>query len=138
MTTTSGFPGQMAASWASWMKAGEIAMTAPLVITLRLGRMAMAGANPKAADRRETLRMGQEKVDAWWEGALRSSAVMMRANMEFARLATHTMTAGAALPLAALAQLSAGVPSRVGAAVVGPVHSRVRRNHRRLAAAKRR
>jgi hypothetical protein len=138
MATTNGVPGQMAASWASWMKAGEIALTAPLVIAMRLNRMAIAGGDPKAADRRENLRMGQEKVDAWWEGALRTSAVITRANIAFARLAAQTMTAGATLPLAAFAQLGAAVPTRVGAAVVGPVHSRVRRNHRRLASAKRR
>ena len=138
MATTSVFPGQMAATWASWMKAGEIAMTAPLVIAMRLNGMAIAGTNPTSADRRETRRMGQEKLDAWWEGALRSSAVIARANMEFARLAAQAMLTGAAMPLAAFAQLGAAVPSRVGAAVVGPVHSRVRRNHRRLAGAKRR
>ena len=137
MATRSSVPGQMVA-WASWMKAGEIAMTAPLVMAMRLNRMAMAGANPKAADRRETRRMGQEKLDAWWEGALRTTAVLTRANLEFARLAAQAMTAGATLPLAAFAQFGAAVPTRVGSAVVGPVHSRVRRNHRRLASAKRR
>jgi hypothetical protein len=138
MATTGGLAGQMTASWASWMKAGEIAMAAPFVMAMRLTQMATAGANPKAADRRETRRMGQEKLDAWWDGVLGSSSVITKANLDFARLTAQAMTAGAALPLAAFAQLGAAVPSQVGAAVVGPVHSRVRRNHRRLASAKRR
>ena len=128
----------MDTSWMSWMKSWEIAMTAPFVIAMRLSQMAMAGGNPKAADRRENRRMGQEKLDAWWDGALRSSSVITKANLEFARLAGQAMTSGAAWPLAAFAQVGAAVPSQVCAAVVGPVHTRVRNNQRRLASAKRR
>ena len=120
------------------MKSWEIGMTAPFVIAMRLSQMAMAGANPKAADRRENRRMGQEKLDAWWDGALRSASVITKANLEFARLAGQAMTSGAAWPLAAFAQVGAAVPSQVCAAVVGPVHTRVRNNQRRLASAKRR
>jgi hypothetical protein len=138
MTTTGGLPGQMAASWASWMKDGEIAMAAPFVMAMRLTQMAMAGANPKAADRREIRPMGQEKLDAWWEGVLGSSSVITQATIASARLGAQAMAAGAALPFVAFAQLGAAVPSQVGAAVIGPVHSRVRRNQRRLGSAKRR
>ena len=94
----------------SWMKTWEIGMAAPFVMAMRLSQMAVAGANPKAADRRETRRMGQEKLDAWWEGALRSSSVITRTNLEFARLAGQAMTAGAAWPLAAFAQLGGRRP----------------------------
>lgn len=47
--------------------ASEVAYAAPQVITHRLTRMALAGANPSARDQREFYRMGAEKVEAFYE-----------------------------------------------------------------------
>jgi hypothetical protein len=48
-------------------KAAETAWAAPLVVAHRLQRMAAAGGNPSARDRREFSRMGWEKVAAFHE-----------------------------------------------------------------------
>ena len=47
--------------------ASELAYAAPQVITHRLTRLALAGANPSARDQREFYRMGAEKVEAFYE-----------------------------------------------------------------------
>ncbi len=45
-----------------------LAVAAPQVVAMRLGRMWLAGAQPSADDRREWQRMQQEKIDAFAEG----------------------------------------------------------------------
>jgi len=47
------------------MKAMQMSAAAAQVIAIRSTRMAVAGLNPSAADRREMTRMGAEKVDAF-------------------------------------------------------------------------
>jgi hypothetical protein len=44
-----------------------LSFAAPEVIARRMLRIAAAGANPSAADRREMLLMSSEKVSAFWE-----------------------------------------------------------------------
>ena len=81
--------------------------------------------------------MGQEKVDVWWDGLMRSAAAITAANLQLAGMVMRAATAGAALPVAALSQMAAAVPAQLSAAAVDPVHSRVRANQRRLATARR-
>lgn len=133
MTAKAGFPAGTATSWGSWLKAWEIAVAAPMVIGMRTARMVMAGPNPKARDRREVRRMGQEKVDVWWDGLMGSAAVITATNLQLAGMMMRAATAG----VAPLSQMAAAVPAQLCAAVLDPVHSRVRANQRRLATARR-
>ena len=48
-------------------QAAELAFAVPQVMAHRLGRMALAGANPSSRDRREFTRMGSEKSAAFVE-----------------------------------------------------------------------
>lgn len=62
----------------------ETAWAAPCVIAVRTARMAAAGWSPNARDRREFLRMGQEKVDAMIEGSMDAGAHLMQNPMSWA------------------------------------------------------
>jgi hypothetical protein len=68
--------------WSSFaMKSGEMWLAAAQVIPIRLARMAAAGANPSARDRREMTRMGAEKVDAFSQAGLALALGMTPAMM---------------------------------------------------------
>jgi hypothetical protein len=90
-----------------------VAFTAPLVIGHRVARMATAGANPTARDRREFTRMGQEKVAAGYE-----SMAAMATAFTGVGVTTWAEAAETGLRLATLG--------------FAPVHSRVMANNRRL------
>lgn len=98
---TAALPG---AEWArAWALAVEITWSAPVVIAYRTGRMLTGGWPPSARDRREYVRMWQEKVDAFGRAYL---AAITTPPQETAR---------------------------VVAAAAAPVHRRVVANRRRLA-----
>jgi hypothetical protein len=60
----------LAAWWRNALTMWEISLAAPQVIAHRTGRMAKAGSSPNARDRKEFIRMGQEKAEAIGESAL--------------------------------------------------------------------
>jgi hypothetical protein len=63
-------------SWlACWIKACEIAWTAPLVIGNRTLRMMAGGWPPNAREQRELRRMTEEKAAAFWEASLAAAKV---------------------------------------------------------------
>ena len=86
------------------IKAWEIAWMTPLVMGARMSRMMLGGWPPTARDRREYLRMGQEKNDAF----------------------TQVLTAVATGRPGASAAPTANK-------TLAPVHRRVKANNRRLA-----
>lgn len=109
------------------LKAAEVAWAAPQVITQRLTRMAVAGAQPTAADKREMHRMGAEKSAAFFESwaamgfeALRWQQKMMMSMM------TPAWLGGGRAPNAQRTLLS-----MMGRGLA-PVHRRVTSNARRL------
>ncbi|HEV7685155.1 MAG TPA: hypothetical protein VGQ80_01220, partial [Acidimicrobiia bacterium] len=75
----------------SWMKLGQLAAVAPMVIGYRLAGMALAGPEPSARDRREVNRMGQEKVEAWYEAAQAAGMRLLQANMAMATLGSDLL-----------------------------------------------
>ena len=128
-----------------------------VVIATRLGRMAVAGPNPVARDRREFTRMVQEKPQAAFESMQAMMMRMMVLNLQQStRLAQQMVNASVSSGawMAPAAFFSAQVParmmqqwmnagmrqtqwmSRAGASVAGsglrPVHSRAAANARRL------
>jgi hypothetical protein len=64
------------------MKSAEMLWSSGQVISSRLDRMARAGVNPSAHDRREMLLMGSEKVRAASDSALAVASRMQVANWE--------------------------------------------------------
>ena len=92
------------ADWVrAWTQAVEITWSAPIVIAYRTGRMLTGGWPPSARDRREYVRMVQEKVDAFGRAYL---AAITSPPQDAARMIT---------------------------AAAGPVHRRVVANRKRLA-----
>lgn len=62
--------------------ATEMAFAVPQVMTHRLTRMALAGANPSARDRKEFERMSAEKVDAFYESWMAMGMQALRFNQQ--------------------------------------------------------
>ncbi|GAB3382454.1 polyhydroxyalkanoate granule-associated phasin [Azotobacter armeniacus] len=65
-------------------QAAELAVAVPQVIALRVVRIAMAGSNPAARDRREFHLMGAEKVAAFSESWMAMYMQMFQVNRELA------------------------------------------------------
>ena len=102
-------------------QATELAVAVPQVVAHRLTRMALAGANPNARDRREFHAMGQEKLAAFWQ----SWFAMGWAMVEASQLAWVALLQGARMPALDVH----GILSRG----LAPVHRRATSNARRLA-----
>lgn len=102
-------PDAYAAFWRHALVWWEIALAAPVVVGLRSARMAAAGASPSRRDRRESVRMVQEKAEAGLESMLAVGTRLWQAQLAWP---------GAAWPLAT--------------AALRPVHRRVTANARRL------
>jgi hypothetical protein len=104
--TTTRHPNTRASAGTDWVRAwtqlAEIAWSAPIVIGYRTGRMLMGGWPPSARDRREYVRMWQEKAESFGRAYV---AAMTTPPQETARMAS---------------------------AVLRPVHRRVVANRRRL------
>ena len=85
------------------MKAMQMSTAAAQVIAIRTTRMAAAGLNPSAADKREMTLMGAEKVDAFTRAgqALASGAAPLLAGMAGQALRTGLDVLGATANLAA-------------------------------------
>jgi hypothetical protein len=64
-------------------QATELAFAVPQVVAHRLGRMAVAGANPSSRDRREFTRMGSEKSAAFFESWMAMAATAWRMQLDF-------------------------------------------------------
>jgi hypothetical protein len=102
-------------------QAGELAIAVPQVVAHRLTRMALAGANPSARDRREFSGMAQEKVHAFWQSWFAMGWAVLTATQK----AWLAGLQGARVPLLdAQAVLAHGM---------APVHRKATANARRLA-----
>ena len=115
----------------SWVKLWQLAAVAPMVIGYRLTAVALAGPEPGARDRREFNRMGQEKIDAWYEAAQATGMRLVHANMAMAALVLRSAWGGAP----ALANGFTKLSSDLLADAVTPYHRRVLANSRRLSRA---
>jgi hypothetical protein len=113
------------------MKLWEVSAFAPMVIGYRLAGMAPPGSTPSARQRRESVRMGQEKVDAWYEATVATGQRLFEANVALTGLVWRQLWAGAFSPLALTAPLAQLGP-RLLTDSLSPVHRRVVANNRRL------
>ena len=110
--------------WLLWtefaMKSAEMWLASGQVIGTRVDRMARAGGNPSARDRKEFMLMGTEKVRAATESGMAMAAAMTRLWQPW------WSSAGA------LSRLSSDV-ARMASAGLKPVHGAATANARRLA-----
>jgi hypothetical protein len=103
-----------------------LSMAAPLVVAHRVGRMAMAGTNPSARDRKEFHLMGAEKMAAFYESWAAMGWAAMRAQQSLAASMLRSwspLPSTAALTTQALRVMSQGM---------APVHRRAVGNAKRL------
>jgi hypothetical protein len=136
------------------IKTVELAIAAPQVIGMRTARALAASATPSNDDRAELMRMGAEKVDAYWEGMFAVSVQLSRIGQEYARNAAvqwmrlwmtpwwlntswpnpllSYLHAASRISVPSVAQQQSAV-TRITQAALAPVHKRATANMRRLA-----
>lgn len=107
----------------------ELGMVAPVVAATRLSRMALAGANPSARDRREFSGMVSEKPDAFVQSwaAMWTEAWALQAQLACSWIGWPT-----AASHARLARTASDGFDRIVAGGVAPWHRKVVANARRL------
>ncbi len=110
------------------MQLGELAVAAPQVVAQRVMRMAVAGAQPNARDRREMRLMGDEKLLAFQQSWM---AMWVQGWQAQVALAQSVIT-GQLTPWAG-GHRAADAAARVLAAGVAPIHGKAVANARRLA-----
>jgi hypothetical protein len=106
-------------------QAAELAVAAPQVIALRTARMAAAGASPSAQDQAEFLKMGAEKVAAFYESWAATWSTALQVQI---RLGGAWMSSASA---------ASGAMTKVALAGLAPVHGRAVANAKRLSRHKR-
>jgi hypothetical protein len=139
-------------------KAGEMAIASSQVIGHRTRRLALAGPTPNARDQREFALMGQEKGAAAVEAVQAAGLPMVALGQQMAMLAFKQMLSASTAfmsiaesrtatesgdhqsrlvrdtlnnSVAAASQLS-GSAAKLAGSALKPVHTRVRRNAKRL------
>ena len=112
----------------------ELAWAAPQVVMHRLTRMASAGAQPSARDRREFARMGHEKVLAFYQSGMAFWAQMLRLQMQWSQslLAMGWAMAFGARPRGPSSRVAGDAATRLLAAGLAPLHVTAVANARRL------
>jgi hypothetical protein len=114
----------------------ELMLSAPLVITHRLGRMRAAGAGISARDQREFQRMGAEKVAAFGESWNQMALQMLQANQQITQAWMAAWWLPARRPFARIAAQMQDSALRVIGGGLAPVHRRATANAKRLGRAK--
>ncbi|HET9643255.1 MAG TPA: polyhydroxyalkanoate granule-associated phasin [Burkholderiaceae bacterium] len=135
-------PRELSAWTRNAMHLAEIWTAAPQVIAHRVQRMMMAGPQPVAGDRREFIRMGQEKVEAFAESMAAMSWRLVQAQQAFVLAWMQQGMRMMMSPLAAwtggtrhsMPRPSAALMHQLVASGLRPVHRRVTANAKRLAA----
>ncbi|MCW5660446.1 MAG: hypothetical protein KIT60_22300 [Burkholderiaceae bacterium] len=115
-------------------------MAAPQVVMHRLSRMALAGASPTQRDRREFVRMGQEKALAFCQSGAAFWGELLRMQLQMAQawLVAGWAVALGARPKGLPASHSQRAAARAWSAALGPLHVTAVANARRLGGGKRR
>jgi hypothetical protein len=120
------------------VKAAELSWAAPQVVAFRTLGMLAGGAFPGARQRRENIRMGTEKIEAYTDAVTAMSAQMVRSNVALMTYLTRQWWTGwmqpgswFALPKTLQRQLN-GAALSVANKGVSPMHRRAVANARRL------
>jgi hypothetical protein len=110
-------------------QATELAFAAPQVVAYRTARMAQAGVFPSRRDQAEFIRMGGEKVEAFYQSWSAMWIAGLAAQFELARVASSVASGSmASASNSALGVLAAGL---------APVHRRAISNAKRLSRSRR-
>jgi hypothetical protein len=109
-----------------------LSLATPQVVAHRLGRMAAAGSQPSARDRREFALMGAEKVAAFWESWAAMGWAAMQAQQQAWASMWGSMLRASPLRLPTPAAAT-GQMLRVVAQGLEPVQRRAVSNAKRLA-----
>jgi len=112
----------------------ELAWAAPQVVMHRLTRLANAGAQPSALDRREFARMGHEKVLAFYQSGMAFWTQMLRMQLQWSQslLAMGWTMALGARPRGPTSRAAGDAAARLLAAGLAPLHVTAVANARRL------
>ena len=116
-------------------KSLELSVAAPQVIAHRVGRMLAAGSRPSRADRSEFVRMGNEKVVAFWQSWAsmwtQAGAAQLQAMQSLWRFPPLSRRSAAAAAARAVSGQAAAV-TKILHAGLAPVHSKAVGNAKRL------
>ena len=115
-------------------QSAELAWAAPQVVLHRLARMASAGTQPSARDRREFTRMGHEKVLAFYQSGVAFWTQMLRLQMQWSQslLTMAWAMALGARPRRPSSRAAGDATTRLLAAGLAPLHVAAVANARRL------
>ena len=115
-------------------QAFELAFAAPQVVATRMARIAAAGGTPNKRDRVEFMRMGTEKVFAFYESWMSMWASACTSQMQLAQ--TMSSTALAAMQGKSSTLLdpawAVNAATQMATASLTPVHRKARANAKRL------
>lgn len=116
----------------------ELALAAPQVVAHRTARMALAGPEPGAADRKEFALMINEKTAACWQAWIGMGWEAFRASQHLTAATMRLLSLPLALqaPATAVAAQVQNASVQVLAAGLAPVHRAALSNARRLAKAR--
>jgi hypothetical protein len=113
----------------------QLALAAPVVIALRMTRMALAGASPAASDRKEMNRMGAEKIaafaESWNTTAMRMTRAYMNLGFDVMRLAWSPWYRSGGSVNAAVARFGDAATTSIQGSLA-PLRRRAVANSRRL------
>lgn len=113
----------------------EVSIAAPVVIAHRVGRMLAAGPKPSRADRNEFVRMGSEKVLAFWQSWAsmwtQAGAAQLQAMQSMWRVPPRSRRSTNAAAARAVSAQAAAV-TKILHAGLAPVHSKAVGNAKRL------
>lgn len=114
------------------LKSAELAFAVPQVMAHRLTRMAIAGPNPSARDRKEFHRMSAEKTAAFTTGWNAMVVQTMRANQALAAAMMTSMLSPSAKSAKSAAAAMQGAALGILGKGLAPVHRTATANARRL------
>ncbi|MBA2960574.1 MULTISPECIES: polyhydroxyalkanoate granule-associated phasin [Ramlibacter] len=117
------------------LRTGEMLWASGQVIPIRLGRMAAAGHQPSARDRKEFARMAPEKLQAGTESLLAVGLKLQAMQLQWLAQAWRPwFTSAGWQPWGAPAtwQRTSSDLARLGSAALAPVHAASRANAKRL------
>ena len=112
----------------------ELAWAAPQVVMHRLARMAQAGPQPSAHDRREFARMGHEKVLAFYQSGVAFWTQLLRLQLQWSQslLAMAAAMAFGARPRGPSSRTAGEAAARLLSTSVAPLHIAAVANAKRL------
>ncbi|MBT3145818.1 hypothetical protein Q8W30_15560 [Neptunomonas phycophila] len=114
------------------MQLFELAFAVPVVVNARVTKMMMSGGSPSAKDQKEFYRMGEEKVEAFFESWQAVSKVLFGFQQDFFRASLDvTRTATPFDPLDTY-QAYQDATHKLATKGLAPIHRRAVSNAKRL------